>query len=38
MPDRTVRILFAAVVVLLALYVAQPYLQPLLYAADTPGP
>ncbi len=36
MPDRTVRILFAAVVVLLALYVAQPYLQPLLYLADTP--
>lgn len=36
MPDRTVRIVLAAVLVLLALYVAQPYLQPLLYAADTP--
>jgi 2-alkenal reductase len=35
-PDRTVRILLAAVVVLMALYVAQPYLQPLLYAANTP--
>ena len=36
MPDRTVRIVLAAVLVLLALYVAQPYLQPLLYSADTP--
>ncbi|CAA2159964.1 Periplasmic serine endoprotease DegP [Methylobacterium brachiatum] len=36
MPDRTVRILAAAVLVLLALYVAQPYLQPLLYSADAP--
>lgn len=30
------RILAAAVLVLLALYVAQPYLQPLLYSADAP--
>ncbi|MCB4804922.1 2-alkenal reductase [Methylobacterium brachiatum] len=36
MPDRTVRILAAAVLVLLALNVAQPYLQPLLYSADAP--
>ena len=36
MPDRTVRIVLAAVLVLLALYVVQPYLQPLLYAAETP--
>jgi 2-alkenal reductase len=36
LPDRTVRILAAAVLVLLALYVAQPYLQPLLYSADAP--
>ena len=36
MPDRTVRIVLAAVLVLLALYVAQPYLQPLLYSADAP--
>ena len=36
MPDRTVRFVLAAVLVLLALYVAQPYLQPLLYSADTP--
>ncbi|MER2196580.1 S1C family serine protease [Methylobacterium brachiatum] len=36
MPDRTVRILAAAVLVLLAPYVAQPYLQPLLYSADAP--
>ncbi|MEL6063927.1 MULTISPECIES: trypsin-like peptidase domain-containing protein [unclassified Methylobacterium] len=36
MPDRTVRLVLAAVLVLLALYVAQPYLQPLLYSADTP--
>ena len=36
MPDRTVRILLAAVLVLMALYVAQPYLQPLLYSADAP--
>ena len=36
MPDRTVRIVLAAVLVLLALYVVQPYLQPLLYAADAP--
>ncbi|MCJ2049051.1 S1C family serine protease [Methylobacterium sp. J-070] len=36
MPDRTVRIVLAAVLVLLALYVAEPYLQPLLYAANTP--
>jgi 2-alkenal reductase len=35
-PDRTVRFVLAAVLVLLALYVAQPYLQPLLYSADTP--
>jgi 2-alkenal reductase len=35
-PDRTVRIVLAAVLVLLALYVAQPYLQPLLYSADAP--
>ncbi len=36
MPDRTVRIVLAAVLVLLALYVVQPYLQPLLYSADAP--
>ncbi|TXN49033.1 trypsin-like serine protease [Methylobacterium sp. WL18] len=36
MPDRTVRIVLAAVLVLLALYVAQPYVQALLYAAETP--
>ena len=35
-PDRTVRIVVAAVLVVLALYVAQPYLQPLLYSADAP--
>jgi 2-alkenal reductase len=35
-PDRTVRILLAAVLVLLALFVAQPYLQPLLYSVDVP--
>jgi len=35
-PDRTVRIVLAAVLVLLALYVAQPYVQALLYAAETP--
>ncbi|QEE38167.1 MULTISPECIES: trypsin-like peptidase domain-containing protein [unclassified Methylobacterium] len=36
MPDRTVRIVLAAVLILLALYVAQPYVQALLYAAETP--
>ncbi|MCJ2126027.1 S1C family serine protease [Methylobacterium sp. J-077] len=36
MPDRTVRIVLAAVLVLLALYVAQPYVQPLLYSAEAP--
>jgi 2-alkenal reductase len=36
LPDRTVRIVLAAVLVLLALYVAQPYVQPLLYSAEAP--
>lgn len=36
LPDRAVRIVVAAVLVLLALYVAQPYLQPLLYSAAAP--
>ncbi|MDP4024589.1 trypsin-like peptidase domain-containing protein [Methylobacterium sp. NEAU 140] len=36
MPDRTVRLVLVAVVVLLTLAVAQPYLVPLLYAVDTP--
>ena len=36
MPDRTVRIVLAAVLVLLALYVAQPYVQLLLYSAEAP--
>ena len=36
MPDRTRRIVLAAILLLLALAVAQPYVTPLLYSADTP--
>jgi 2-alkenal reductase len=35
-PDRTRRIVLAAILLLLALAVAQPYVTPLLYSADTP--
>ncbi|WP_336487623.1 S1C family serine protease [Methylobacterium nigriterrae] len=36
MPDRFGRIVLAAVLVLLALYVAQPYVTALLFSAETP--
>ncbi|MBE7204774.1 MAG: trypsin-like peptidase domain-containing protein, partial [Parafilimonas terrae] len=36
MPDRTRRIVLAAILLLFALAVAQPYVTPLLYSADTP--
>lgn len=36
MPDRFVRLVLAAVLVLLALFVAQPYVTALLFARDTP--
>ncbi|MEA1831488.1 trypsin-like peptidase domain-containing protein [Methylobacterium durans] len=36
MPDRFARIALAAVIVLLALFVAQPYLTALLFSAETP--
>lgn len=35
-PDRTRRLVLALVLLLLALAVAQPYVTPLLYSADTP--
>ncbi len=36
MPDRTRRIVLVAILLLLALAVAQPYVTPLLYSADSP--
>ena len=36
MPDRFVRVALVAVVVLLALFVAQPYITALLFSAETP--
>ncbi|MFC6049994.1 2-alkenal reductase, partial [Methylobacterium hispanicum] len=36
MPDRFVRTALAAVLVLLGLFVAQPYVTALLFSAETP--